>query len=86
MKGFSMLKIGATGWVEKDIPVYLFSGDKDPVGGNGAGVEKVAQEIRDAGVKNVEVKLYKDGRHEMFNELNKEEVWNDLIVWLNTHI
>ena len=72
--------------MEKEIPVYLFSGDKDPVGGNGKGVEKVAQEIRDAGVKEVTVKLYPDGRHEMFNELNQEEVWNDLIGWLNARV
>ena len=68
--------------MEKEIPVYLLSGDLDPVGANGAGVEKVAQEIRNAGVKDVEVKLYKEGRHEMFNELNKEDVWTDLIEWL----
>lgn len=73
-------KLGA---MEKNIPVYLLSGDQDPVGANGAGVERVAQEIRDAGVKNVSVKLYPEGRHEMFNELNKEEVWNDLIAWLD---
>lgn len=76
-------KLGA---MEKDIPVYLLSGDLDPVGANGEGVKKVAQEIRDAGVKDVEVKLYQDGRHEMFNELNKEEVWSDLINWLDKHI
>lgn len=72
--------------MEKEIPVYLFSGDKDPIGGNGAGVEKVAQEIRDAGVQEVTVKRYPDGRHEMFNELNREEVWADLIQWLNDHL
>lgn len=71
--------------MEKDIPVYLFSGDKDPVGANGAGVQKVAQEIRDAGVKDVTVKLYPDARHEMFNELNRQEVWADLISWMNAH-
>jgi len=68
--------------MEKDIPVYLFSGDLDPVGANGAGVQKVAQEIRDAGVKDVQIKLYPQGRHEMFNEHNREEVWSDLISWL----
>ena len=71
--------------MEKEIPVYLFSGDKDPVGGNGAGVEQVGQEIRAAGVKDVTVKLYPEGRHEMFNELNRREVWADLIAWLNAH-
>ena len=76
-------KLGA---MEKDIPVYLFSGDLDPVGANGTGVEKVAQEIRDAGVKDVEVKLYPKGRHEMFNEINKEEVWDDLIGWIEKRL
>ena len=76
-------KLGA---MNRDVPVYLFSGDKDPVGGNGAGVEKVAQEIRDAGVKKVTVKLYPDGRHEMFNEFNRQEVWSDLIAWVEANI
>lgn len=72
--------------MEKDVPVYLFSGGKDPVGANGAGVEQVAQEIRDAGVKDVTVRLYPEGRHEMFNELNRTEVWADLVGWLNAHV
>lgn len=72
--------------MEKDIPVYMLSGALDPVGTNGAGVQKVAQELRDAGVKNVEVKLYENGRHEMFNELNREEVWTDLIAWLDRQV
>lgn len=67
-----------------DLPVYFFSGDKDPVGANGAGVTKIAEQFRTAGMKDVTVKLYADGRHEMFNELNKEEVYQDLIDWLNS--
>lgn len=76
-------KLGA---MEKDIPIYLFAGDMDPVGSHGVGVRKVAKELRDAGVKDVTVKLYKDGRHEMFNELNKEEVRADLITWLDSKL
>lgn len=72
--------------MKKEIPVYLFSGDQDPVGANGAGVQKVGQELRDAGVKEVTVRLYPEGRHEMINELNRQEVWTDLIAWLNAHI
>ena len=85
-EGLTRLYPEKLGTMEKDVHVYLFSGDKDPVGANGAGVEKVAQEIRDAGVKDVTVKLYPDGRHEMFNELNKEEVWHDLIGWLENQL
>jgi len=81
--GLSRLYPEKLGAMEKNIPVLLFSGDLDPVGANGAGVQKVAQEIRDAGVQDVEVHLYREGRHEMFNELNREEVWADLIGWLD---
>lgn len=67
----------------KEIPILLFSGDMDPVGNHGAGVKLVADELKNAGVKDVTVKLYPDGRHEMFNEFNHEEVWADLVQWLN---
>lgn len=76
-------KLGA---MEKEIPLLLISGDQDPVGGWGDGVRKVAQELREAGVKDVQTLLYADGRHEMFNELNREDVWNDLIAWLEQQI
>ncbi len=76
-------KLGA---MEKDIPIYLFSGDMDPIGAHGEGVKRVAQELKDAGVKDVSLKLYKDGRHEMFNEFNSAEVLNDLIAWLDAHM
>ena len=84
--GLARLYPEKLGPMNKDVPVYLFSGDKDPVGGNGAGVEKVAQEIRRAGVKKVTVRLYPEGRHEMFNELNRQEVWADLIAWVEANI
>ena len=74
------------GAMDKDVPVFLFSGSMDPVGGYGAGVERVAQEIRQAGVKDVTVTLYPDGRHEMFNEINREEAWQGLIGWLNARL
>lgn len=72
-------KIGA---MRKEVPVLLLSGDKDPVGANGAGVKKVAAEIKAAGIEKVDVKLYPGGRHEMFNEINRDEAWNDLIQWI----
>lgn len=69
-----------------DLPVYFFSGDKDPVGADGAGVMKIVQQFRDAGVQDVSVKLYPDGRHEMFNELNREEVYQDLVRWVEKYV
>lgn len=67
--------------VPEGLPVLLFSGEKDPVG-SGNGVNKVADQLRAAGVKQVDVKLYPDGRHEMFNELNRDEVWQDVAAWV----
>ena len=72
--------------IPKDLPLLLFSGDHDPVGGMGQGVRKVAEEFREAGLTDVTVTLYPDGRHEMFNELNREAVYADLAAWLNERL
>lgn len=69
--------------VRKDLPVYLMSGEMDPVGQMGKGVKITAQEYRDAGLRDVKVKLYPDARHELMNETNREEVLKDLIAYLD---
>ncbi len=65
----------------KTLPVLLFSGDMDPVGGYGKGVKKVYERMQKAGC-NVRLKLYEGGRHEMHNETNKDEVFADLVSYL----
>jgi len=72
--------------MRKDLPVYLISGDKDPVSENGKGVKEVFEKMKKAGLNDVEMKLYPDARHEILNELNKEEVYQDILNWLNKHI
>jgi alpha-beta hydrolase superfamily lysophospholipase len=72
--------------MDKDVPVLMYSGASDPVGGRGTGVQKVAEELIAAGVKDVTVKLYEEGRHEMHNEPNREEVWQDLITWMGAYM
>lgn len=72
--------------MDKDTPVYFFAGDADPVGAMGKGVEKVAGWFREAGMKDVTVKLYPGGRHEMLNETNREEVFQDTLAWLERHL
>lgn len=66
----------------KTTPVYLFSGDRDPVGQNGKGVQKVAEFFRTAGCTDVTVKLYPGARHEMLNERNRQEVYQDVLSWM----
>lgn len=70
----------------KNLPIFIFSGDQDPVGEMGKGVKKVAKNYKNAGIKDITLKLYKGGRHEMLNEVNKEEVEKDLMDWLNQKI
>lgn len=67
-------------------PILLFSGDKDPVGSCGKGVKKVADAFRKAGVTDVTLTLYPDGRHEMLNEVGREQVYEDVLHWLEEHL
>ncbi|MCR9097054.1 MAG: lysophospholipase [bacterium] len=67
--------------VRPDLPIYLFAGDRDPVGANGQGVELVGSRYREAGVEDVVVRLYPEARHELLNETNREEVTSDFLAW-----
>ncbi len=71
--------------VPKDLPVLLISGEDDPVGQYGKGVRKVAERLQKASVLDVSVKLYPNARHEVLNELNKDEVMEDIAAWLDAH-
>lgn len=68
----------------KQLPILLISGEQDPVGGHQAkGPKAVAAQYKAAGFEDVTMQLYPQGRHEMFNEINREEVVNNLIGWMN---
>lgn len=72
--------------MNKNTPIYFLSGDQDPVGSMGRGVRKVEDMFRSAGCRDVTVKLYPGGRHEMFNEINRQEVLDNLLVWLESKL
>jgi alpha-beta hydrolase superfamily lysophospholipase len=72
--------------IPKTLPIYLFAGTHDRVGGNGDFVNKLATLYRDAGIADVQVTLYPEGRHEMFNETNRDQVHRDLLAWLQHHL
>ena len=67
----------------KDLPVLFVSGDKDPVGSNGKGVRQAYEAFKAAGMQDVRIKLYPDGRHEMHNEINREELHRDVLAFLD---
>ncbi len=70
--------------IDPELPIYLFSGAQDPVGGQGEGVKKLLAVLRKAGVRDTLLKLYPEGRHEMLNETNRLEVYDDLLGWLDS--
>ncbi len=72
--------------IPKNLPVYFLSGAKDPVGENTKGVLKVVNIFKKAGLTDVSFKFYEEGRHEMLNEINREEVFSDILEWLKFHI
>lgn len=71
--------------IPKNLPIYIFSGDKDPVGKFGKGVLNLYNRYKNHGVKDIKYKLYSEGRHEMLNEINRDEVMDDTVQWLDSY-
>lgn len=84
---FGMLgEIGSKNWtgaVSKDLKILLIAGQMDPVGGYGKGPAILNQWFIETG-HDCELKLYPDGRHEMFNELNRDLAVNDVTIFLRS--
>ncbi len=87
---FSLLRsVSGRDWAEtvpKDLPVLLTSGGMDPVGDFGQGVTRVYHRLKEAGVRDVELKLYPESRHEVLNETDREQVYEDVRAYLEKHM
>ena len=70
----------------RTLPVFFIAGDMDPVGNYGAGVKKVVAQFQGLNMEDVTCRIYPNDRHEVLNELNKSEVYEDVIGWLERHI
>lgn len=68
--------------IPRTLPVLILSGERDPVGDRGKGVRKVYREFCGLGLTDVTMKLYPQARHELLNELNREEVYEDIADWI----
>ncbi|MGN0484844.1 MAG: alpha/beta fold hydrolase [Lachnospiraceae bacterium] len=71
--------------IPKDIPIFMISGAEDPVGAYGEGVKKVYDSYKSAGIKDVSMRLYEGARHELTNEIGKENVYADVKEWIFKH-
>ena len=72
--------------MKKHLPVFFIAGGEDPVGPYGKGVERCAAEFKKAGMINVACKIYPGCRHEILNELNRDEVYGDVTNWLRPYV
>ena len=72
--------------MRKDLPVFFIAGGDDPVGSYGKGVRKAADAFRKAGMTDVDVHIYPLCRHELLNEINREEIYGDILQWLSAHV
>lgn len=72
--------------MNKAMPVFFIAGTMDPVGENGEGVRRAFEAFQKAGMQKAELKLYPECRHELLNELNRDEVYHDVLSWLNKNI
>ena len=68
--------------VPKHLPIFFVAGADDPVGAFGKGVKRVYERFKRSGIKNVSLKLYEGDRHEILNETDREQVYEDLYVWM----
>jgi len=72
--------------VPQSLPIFMVSGEEDPVGEYGEGVRRAYDSLKAVGVKQIDLKLYADDRHELLNELDKETVMQDLVDWLDEKV
>ena len=76
--------VNSKNWFEKfpkSLPTLVVSGENDPVGNFGKGVRYVYDNLKKFGA-DADLKLYEGARHELFNETNREEVFADLVAWI----
>jgi len=71
---------------KKELPLFIISGLKDPVGGYGKDINTYLSVLKKLHFVNVTSKLYPDCRHELLNELNKEEVYSDILQYIEKNL
>ena len=72
--------------IKEDLPLLIQAGSDDPIGGT-KGNEMLANTYRNkCGLDNVTAIIYHEGRHEMYNETNKDEVIKDLLAFIKANV
>lgn len=72
--------------IPRKLPLFLISGEDDPVGNYGEGVKEACETYEKAKIEDITCKLYPTDRHEILNELDKEKVYEDIYAWITVHM
>ncbi|MDE7477441.1 MAG: alpha/beta hydrolase [Lachnospiraceae bacterium] len=72
--------------IPKELPIFFIAGGQDPVGHYGKDVPRIASRYKKAGIEDVSLKIYQDDRHEVLNELDKDQVYEDVLSWLDSKL
>ena len=72
--------------MNKKLPVLFAAGEADPVGNYGAGVREAASRFEQAGMERISLKIYPLCRHEILNEINREEIFGDILQWIEKYL
>ncbi len=72
--------------IPKDLPIHFISGSLCVIGNKTKSVMAMINRLKKYGIKDVTYKFYEDARHEIFNEINRDEVYQDVINWLNSQL
>ena len=86
---FSLMEAGLNkNWaitIAKDFPMLLVSGENDPIGDMGKGIRKIASRLEKLNFSNITLQLYPHMRHEPIHEQNKQQVYQDIVDWINSN-
>ena len=72
--------------IPQELPLFVVSGEDDPVGNLGKGVRQSYAMLEKAGIADLTLKLYPGYRHELLNETGREAVYADLLAWISDRI
>ena len=72
--------------VSTSTPILILSGSNDPVGQYGKGTDKLFKLYQSIGLTNLNYKLYPDERHEILNDFNRHQVFEDILHWLDQQL
>ena len=72
--------------VRRDLPILVQVGEADPIGGERSNKALVEAYRKNAGIEDIGLYVYHECRHEIYNELNKEAIIDDLVTWVNQRV